>query len=93
MNGRLLPFGWFKLLRGMSKITALRAFALGVLKEHHKTGLGVVCYEELISRAQKRHVARGEMSWVLEDNHALNKSMSFFDARVYKRYRIFEKAL
>lgn len=32
MNGRLLPFGWLKLLHGLPRLKQYRMFALGVVR-------------------------------------------------------------
>jgi hypothetical protein len=48
---------------------------------------------ELYLGSQKGRYRWGEMSWVLENNGPLNAIMSHWDASVYKRYRIYEKAL
>ncbi|MBI2608237.1 MAG: N-acetyltransferase [Deltaproteobacteria bacterium] len=93
IHGRLLPFGWWKLLRGFKKVSSLRVFALGVKKEYHARGLGVVCYHELMERTKKYNFTESEQSWILEDNHMLNKAMEHMGAFVYKRYRIFEKKI
>ncbi len=93
LNGRLFPFGWLKLMRDFKKISSIRVFALGVLQEYQKTGLGAVGYHELIKRGRKLNMMKGELSWVLEDNHQLNKSLIHLGAKVYKKYRIYEKAI
>ncbi|MBI2026362.1 MAG: GNAT family N-acetyltransferase [Deltaproteobacteria bacterium] len=91
INGRLLPFGWWKLLHGMKKISSLRVFALGVLQKYHHSGLGAVCYDELVKRGHQKNMLKGELSWVLEDNEKLNKSLRHLGVKLYKKYRIYEK--
>ncbi len=34
-----------------------------------------------------------ELSWILEDNKPMRRIVEMLGAEVYKRYRIFEKAL
>ena len=93
LNGRLFPFGWLKLMGDFKKISTIRVFALGVLQEYQKKGLGAVCYHELIKRGRKLNILKGELSWVLEDNHQLNKSLLQLGSKVYKKYRIYEKPI
>ena len=71
----------------------MRVFALGVLQKYHRSGLGAVCYDELVQRGKNKNMARGELSWVLEDNEKLNKSLRHLGVKLYKKYRIFEKSL
>jgi hypothetical protein len=33
------------------------------------------------------------MSWILENNDAMNRPIELFGAEVYKRYRVYEKIL
>jgi hypothetical protein len=56
-------------------------------------GLPFVLLEELYLRSQKRRYEWCEESWILETNKRMNALMPYWDAQVYKRWRIYEKAL
>jgi hypothetical protein len=56
-------------------------------------GLPFLLLYELYRAGQKRRYKWCEESWVLENNARLNAIMPYWDAHVYKRYRIYEKAL
>jgi hypothetical protein len=56
-------------------------------------GLPFLLLYELYLGSKKGRYKWGEMSWVLENNGALNAIMPYWGAFVYKRYRIYEKAL
>jgi hypothetical protein len=56
-------------------------------------GLPFVLLEELYQRAQKRRYEWCEESWILETNKRMNALMPYWDAHLYKRWRIYEKAL
>jgi len=90
-NGRLFPTGFLKLLLGMKKIKTTRVLTLGVVKEFQTIGLGAVLYLETILRARKLGMAAGEMSWILEDNQAMNSSIALFGSTLYKKYRIYHQ--
>ena len=92
-RGRLLPNGIFKLLFGRKKINYVRVLALGVNKEYRKAGIEAFFYSEIIQQAINKKIKGGEASWILEDNEMMNKGLLKLNARVYKRYRIFEKAI
>jgi hypothetical protein len=90
-NGRLWPTGFLRLLFGMKKIKTTRVLTLGVIHELQTVGLGAVLYLETILRARKLGMAAGEMSWILEDNQAMNNSIALFGSTLYKKYRIYHQ--
>lgn len=88
-NGRLFPFGIFKLLFGIKKIKTVRVIVLGVKREFQFTGLGSVFYIETIKKAMQQGYTGGEMSWILEDNHPMNRAIAAIGSQCYKTYRIY----
>jgi hypothetical protein len=56
-------------------------------------GLGTILYTETIKRAQKMGLHGGEMSWILEDNEAMNRPIELLGSEKYKTYRIYQKKL
>ncbi len=93
MNGRLLPFGIFKFLAGRRKITGVRALVFGVVPDFMHTGLAYLLYDEF----EKAIIAKGynwcELSWQLEDNDAINRFAASIGAKLYRKYRIYEKRI
>jgi GNAT superfamily N-acetyltransferase len=92
-RGRLFPTGIFKLLLGLKKINYVRVLALGVTAEYRKAGIEACFYSEIIEKAAAKKITGGEASWILENNELMNNGLKKLNAEVYKRYRIFEKAL
>lgn len=92
-RGRLFPTGIFKLLLGLKKIDYLRVLALGVTGDYRKLGIEAVFYADIIERAKKKNIKGGEASWILENNEMMNNGIKKLNGKVYKRYRIFEKAI
>jgi hypothetical protein len=90
LNGRLLPFGIFKLLWYSRNIRTLRLITLGLARKYQKRGIDVIFYLETIKQALAKGYARGELSWVLEDNDLMNRAILALGARLYKKYRIYE---
>ncbi len=91
MNGRLFPFGIFKLLFNKRKIPRSRIITLGVIPEYQKKGLDSVFYAEITRRCHDIGIDFGEASWVLEDNDMMNRGAEMMNAEKYKTYRIYEK--
>ena len=88
-DGKLLPFGLFKLMRAIKKIKNVRVVILGIKKELQFSGLGSIFYIRSITRANELGYINGEMSWILEDNHAMNRAIESIGSERYKTYRIY----
>lgn len=93
MNGRLLPFNFIKLFTKRKTIPWARIIILGVIPEFQKRGLDAALYYEIMVRAEKRNIVRGEASWILEDNDMMNRGAETMRGDLYKKYRIYEKEL
>jgi GNAT superfamily N-acetyltransferase len=89
-GGRLFPFGLFKILYHQRLIKELRVVALGVREEYRTAGVAAGFYAELIRNGRRLGYEFGEMSWILEDNVLMNRSLEAMGARKYKTYRIYE---
>lgn len=99
LNGKLLPTGALKLLWGLKVqgSTTARLALLGVRKKYRgvkKYGaLSTYMYSELARQGQRLGIHWGELSWTLEDNAPVNLAIKFMGGKIYKTYRIYEKAL
>jgi ribosomal protein S18 acetylase RimI-like enzyme len=89
MNGRLLPFGWLKLLWGLPRLQRYRMFALGVLPEFHGKGIDSLIYRKLYESLFTPDVWF-EINYVLEDNVPMNNAIRKLNATPSRRYRIYE---
>ena len=99
LNGRLLPFGWAKLLWRLKfgTVTTARVPLMGVRRAYHRTPVGAALACAIISRIRasgiKHGVKRVEASWILEDNMGMRRLVESAGCRHYKTYRVYEKAL
>jgi GNAT superfamily N-acetyltransferase len=94
INGRLLPFGLLKLIYYGRRIRQVRVLALGIAqKVQNWSGLGAALYYESFRRGVEAGYRSCEFSWTLETNDLINRSMRLFGAEIYKRYRIYQKAI
>ncbi len=89
LNGRLLPFGWIKMLRQLPKIRQYRMFALGVIPEYHGKGIDSLLYRALYELIFSPDL-KLEINYVLEDNAPMNNAIMKLGAEPYRRYRVFE---
>lgn len=93
LNGKLSPLGLVKALWYARQVKTLRLITMGVIKEYQKRGIDVVFYIETIKQGIARGYEAAELSWVLEDNDLMNRTLQSFGARLYKKYRIYEMPL
>ena len=93
MNGRMLPLGWLKFLRGKPKIDVIRILALGVKKKWQHTGVAAALYVRHMETTDPDGVMTGEAGWILETNDAMNRALEGMGGEVTKKFRIYEKSL
>jgi hypothetical protein len=90
LNGRLFPFGLFKLLYYAKKIKSVRIITMGVIHKYQKRGIDNIFYTQTFDEGVKKGYTWGELSWILEDNVLMNRAAELMNARLYKKYRIYE---
>ncbi len=93
IDGRLLPFGWVKLLRHRKDIDRVRVGFLGVRPEWQHAGVAAGLYKEHFDMAAVTPQSWGEMGWILETNDAMNRAMEAMGGRIVRRYRLYERPL
>jgi len=93
LNGRLFPLGILKLLWYRRKIDMVRVITMGVIKKFRHMGIDACFYYETWKRATAKGMPRGEMSWILESNVAMNNALQNLGFKVYKRYRLYDLPL
>ncbi|HEX9973065.1 MAG TPA: GNAT family N-acetyltransferase [bacterium] len=92
LNGRLFPFGIFKLLSGIKKLRRYRIWALGILPLYQKKGISVLLFRRLNDILGDKGVYV-EANWVLEDNALMNNALVQLQFDLVKKYRIYEKQI
>jgi hypothetical protein len=99
LGGSLLPFGWAKLLWRLkvSRVATARVPLMGVRKAYGAGMLGRLLALHVVEALRREAVAKGitavEMSWILEDNLPMRHLAEAIGGRLYKTYRVYEKAL
>jgi ribosomal protein S18 acetylase RimI-like enzyme len=92
IRGRLLPFGFLRLLTGVRKIRRYRLFGLAVLPEYQNRGIDVLLYVSLHDALAPRGVLL-EANYILEDNFKIRNPLEKLQLRRSKSYRIYEKKI
>jgi hypothetical protein len=99
LGGRLLPFGWIRLLWRIRKlnIKSGRMILGGVRRARRDSLMSGALITMMLAELTKAGLARGiekvEFSWILEDNSASLAVSRYGNARLAKLYRIYEKSL
>jgi hypothetical protein len=97
MNGRLFPFGLFKLISRIRnhKFSSGRIVLLGSRKTLQRSATGgavlLSMIEEMRRRAAGHSVNHVEAGWVLEDNSDMRRPIEMFGGKIDKTHRIYEK--
>jgi len=98
-KGKLFPFNILKLLWRLKvgKVKRVRVPLMGVRKHLQGSMAGASMVFLLIETIRRKVVADGgevgELSWILEDNDAMNKILIDIGCIKYKTYRVFEKRI
>jgi GNAT superfamily N-acetyltransferase len=92
IDGRLLPFGIFRLLAGKRKIKKIRLLAANVLPEYQRIGVGIVLLRALVPKSLEMGLEEVEYSWVMECNQLSRGSLEKGGAKRIKSYRLFDLA-
>ena len=92
-RGRLLPFGWLKFLLAQKRIRTVRVVTLGVKKPWRQSGIQSVMMADSLRFLLGKGYTGAEVSWLLEDNELVIAAVRLWGGRLYKTYRIYEKAL
>jgi GNAT superfamily N-acetyltransferase len=96
-GGRLtrygLPVGLIRATRAARRIDRCRLIALGVKPEYRNRGLDALLYTRLAETGRQLGYKGGELSWVLEDNSAMNQAIARMGAQRSKTYRIYRRPL
>ncbi len=99
LDGRLLPFGWAKLLWRLKtrRFESCRVPLMGIRQCHQGSMIGSALLPLLLKSLHKGLLAEGigrvEMSWILDDNMPMRRVLETLGAEAYRTYRLFEKPL
>jgi hypothetical protein len=99
LNGKLLPFGWAKLLWRLKVkgVKSARIPLMGVKRKFSTTQRGRMLPFWMMKASRDTAIGLGynrfEISWVLEANTAMTHIAENVGGTHYKTYRVYEKAL
>lgn len=94
-RGRLLPFGWWYLLRAIKwhKTEAVDLLLIGVLPEYRAKGANALVFADLIPRYVKYEFKWGETQVEMESNGSVQSQWGPLDPINHKKRRCYRKSL
>ena len=91
IHGRLLPFGWLRLLRAVPRIRTVRFILLAVLPAYRGRGIAPLIAFETQEAARRLGIARLELSLVQSTNTQVQHVIGAFSAPVIKTFGLFAR--
>ena len=94
-RGRLLPFGWWHVLRAIKqhKTKIVDLLLVGVLPEYRSKGANALLFSDLIPRYQAYGFEWAETQVEMETNEAVQSQWSAFDQQLHKRRKCYIKKI
>jgi hypothetical protein len=92
-NGKLLPFGIFKVLKESRRSKKLLMMLGGVKKPYRGMGIDVIMGVKILQSAINHKMEIVDSHLVLEDNTKMRGEYERIGGKVVKKFRIYQKAL
>lgn len=90
-RGRLLPLGWYHMLKSLNKNDTLDMYLVAVDSKYLDKGVAAVMIDEIYRSAINFGIKRVETNIELEDNHRVQSMWKYFNAEQHKRRRCYIK--
>jgi GNAT superfamily N-acetyltransferase len=91
--GRLLPFGFFHILRALSHPESIDLWLVAIRPDYHGRGLNSLLFVELVKECEKYGVGIGTTTGQLEHNDKVNAFWRGFESRQHIKRRSYIKHL
>ncbi len=92
-HGRLLPFGWYWILRASRRSRRLDLLLGGIKPSCRGQGVDVLMGRAMMESAHRHGFEYMDTHHELESNKGIRAEMEFMGGQIYKRYRVFGKQL
>lgn len=93
-GGRLMPFGWWHLLKGLKgKNDRVDLLLVGVAPEYQNKGANALLFQDLIPQYIKYGYKYAESNPEMESNSKVQSQWEYFSRRQHRRRRSFHKKL
>ena len=93
-RGKLFPFGWYHLLKGLKgKNDVVDLLLVAIKPEYQSKGVNSLLFNDLIPCFRKNGYKYAESNPELDDNQRVQLQWQYFDTTQHKRRRAYKKAL
>jgi len=94
-DGRLLPFGWYHILKAIKKHTAdtVDMLLIGVLPEYRTKGATAIIFDYLIRQYQDYGFTWAEAMPQMETNHSILSQWDYLESTRHRRLRCYKKTI
>jgi len=92
-KGHVIPYGIFQIIQARKKAKQLNLLLGGIREDYRGKGLDVIMGVKMLQTARKRGMQYIDSHLELESNLLVRKEMERMDGQVYKRFRVFIKAI
>ena len=94
-DGRLLPFGWWNLLKILKwhKTDTVDLLLIGVLPEYRAKGANALIFDDLIRQFQRYGFVWAETGPMMETNEGVLSQWQYLDSTIHRRHRCYRKSL
>ena len=94
-NGRLLPFGWWHLMKILKwhKTDTVDLLLIGVLPEYRNKGANALIFDDLIRQFQRYGFDWAVTGPQMESNNGVLSQWQYLESTVIRRHRCYKKEL
>ena len=93
-RGKLFPFGWYHLLKGLKgKNDVVDLLLVAIKPEYQSKGVNSLLFNDLIPFFRKNGYKYAESNPELDDNQRVQLQWQYFETTQHKRRRAYKKAL
>jgi hypothetical protein len=92
-KGRLLPLGWFHILRALKEHEVLDFYLAGVKKKYRGQGVDLLMVLDVSQTVLDKGFKYAESNVELETNKKIQAQWKYFNPRQHKRRRIYTKKI
>ncbi len=94
-DGRMLPFGWWHLLRTLKwhKTDVVDLLLIGVLPDYRAKGANSLIFDDLIQWFQRYHFKYAEAMQQMESNEGVRSQWQYLESTQHRRHRCYRKDL
>ncbi len=93
-NGRILPFGWWHLLKALrAKTDTVDLMLIAIAPEYQSKGVNAMLFTDLIPKFNSNNFRFAESNIELETNANVQLQWQYFTHRLHRRRRAFRRSL